>query len=291
MIRTIGIVALLAVLGAPAAAAAAAADSIEDARELYRAASYGEALLALGSSKTPEAQEYRGLCLLALGRPQEAERVIEALITEAPSYSLKGEERPPRFVTLFTSVRARVLPGLVRRLFSDARTQYQAKAYSRARDQFAALLELAADPVLDANADAADIRVLASGFRDLAAAAAAPSPSPAPAAPVAVAAAAPNAPVNPALVVQPTRIRMTIPPLPGALAAARRTLSGAVRLKIGPDGRVTNAAIERPLHPLYDLELLAAARTWEFTPASLNGLPIEAEQIVPVQINPPERRR
>src|ERR1043166_6876935 len=158
---------------------AAAADAVADAKALYTAASYQEALAALGTTNTPEAHEYRGLCYLALGRQQDAERAVEALITAAPKYTLAGEERPPRFVTLYTNTRKRVLPAIVRQLFADAREQYQAKSFAKAKEQFDLVLALVDDPLLKDSPEIADLRLLAKGFGDLVAATTTPEKAPA----------------------------------------------------------------------------------------------------------------
>ena len=42
-------------------------------RDLYASAEYDQALTAIGDSQDPAAQQYRALCLLALGRQADAE--------------------------------------------------------------------------------------------------------------------------------------------------------------------------------------------------------------------------
>src|SRR6187401_1533590 len=69
------------------AGAASRASNVSVARELYATARYDEALALLNSIRTSEAtdpaerktiEQYRSLCLLALGRTQEAETAIAA---------------------------------------------------------------------------------------------------------------------------------------------------------------------------------------------------------------------
>ena len=63
-------------------------DPLASARDLYAAAKYEEALTILNGvrgagfhgSDRPRIEEYRALCLLALGRGAEAELAIEALV-------------------------------------------------------------------------------------------------------------------------------------------------------------------------------------------------------------------
>src|SRR4051812_26747317 len=74
------------------ATAAIAQVSIAAARDLYAAAAYDEALERLNDlrlSKHPSdedriIEQYRALCLFALGRATDAERAIEAMVVAAP---------------------------------------------------------------------------------------------------------------------------------------------------------------------------------------------------------------
>jgi TonB family protein len=86
-------------------------------------------------------------------------------------------------------------------------------------------------------------------------------------------------------VIQPKAVRQTFPPVPASMAASRKTLTGAVKVVIGADGRVKSASIETPVHPQYDLSLLAAARSWLYSPATINGMPTEVERIIQVKVN------
>ena len=63
-------------------------DTLMKAKALYADASYDEALTVLKNSDAAEAHQYRALCLIALGRTQEAERALEALINAAPTYAI-----------------------------------------------------------------------------------------------------------------------------------------------------------------------------------------------------------
>src|SRR5438477_4310783 len=78
-------------------------DSLTAARDLYRAAAYDDALALLnrmtGSPQRVEEnlaiEQYRALCLLALGRVDEAEHAIEAVVITAPSYHPSAEDASP----------------------------------------------------------------------------------------------------------------------------------------------------------------------------------------------------
>jgi hypothetical protein len=76
----------------------AAQDSLAAARDLYASAQYEEALRILDGiavAETPrDAQTvdlYRTLCFLAVGRPEDADRTIEAIIARDPLFE-PGDE-------------------------------------------------------------------------------------------------------------------------------------------------------------------------------------------------------
>jgi tetratricopeptide (TPR) repeat protein len=136
---------------------------VEDrVRDLYAAAEYDQALSLLADSNEPAAQQYRALCFLALGRDADAERALEALISSAPEFVVPADEMPPRFVTLFAQQRREIVPGVLKRLFSEARDDYRAKAYDRAVPQFKKIIALSSDDVVSDLDGVADLRLLAS---------------------------------------------------------------------------------------------------------------------------------
>jgi hypothetical protein len=157
--------ALLAVPGRPASAQTV--DALVKAKALYAEASYAEALEVLGNGDGAEAHQYRALCYLALGKLPEAERSLEALVNVAPSYTVSESELPPRLVTLFTQTRRRVMPAVVKRLFAEARDEFQAKRYEQARKGFEEVLALSRDPVMEGAAEATDLQVLSASYLDI----------------------------------------------------------------------------------------------------------------------------
>src|SRR6266550_1292793 len=89
------------------AESAAAQGSLAGARDLYTAAAYDDALAMLnglrGADRRPEdgraIEQYRALCLLALGRTDEATGAMQAIVAAAPSYHLSETEASPRVRT------------------------------------------------------------------------------------------------------------------------------------------------------------------------------------------------
>jgi TonB family protein len=84
-------------------------------------------------------------------------------------------------------------------------------------------------------------------------------------------------------VIQPVVVRQTIPPVPSGISGLGSP-TASVRVQIGLDGRVINAAMQQASHPLYDRLVLQAARDWLYTPALLNGRPVPSEKVVTIQL-------
>jgi TonB family protein len=270
----------------------AADEPLSDAKALFASASFDGALAALerldaANAARPEALEYKALCLLALGRSADAQKITETLVTTIPTFAPAEGDLSPRFVELLTDTRRRIVPTIARQLFANARDEYRAKHTADAKRTFQEVMTLADDRVWRETAEAEDLRTLASGFLDLLDGAAAPAPkavaaAPPPAAPVAVAPSTPAAPI--AAQVQ------TEPPVPLSQAMPKwvapdrvstlRTFHGAIRVRIGADGHVVDASITTPTHPDYDKLLLEAARSWVYKPATRNGEPTQVEKIV-----------
>ena len=220
------------------AAAPASAQTLNDARDLYAGAAYAEALEVLDAvEKTTtavpamrEALQYRALCLLALSRPGEAEQTVARLVVMEPTYSPDAVEAPPQLRELFRVVREQKLPTLVREKYAAARQSFASRP-AEAAAAFDVVLRLLEAPEVQTGLGAdgvADMRTLATGFRDLAKspAPAAPAASPEPrtvrnpmlAAPVAHAPPTPPAPadaetfdVDDADVVAPISVRQELP--------------------------------------------------------------------------------
>src|SRR4051812_46097781 len=182
-------------------AAAQQPSPLAAARDLYASARYDEALAVLngmrpGDGVAPDrkaVEQYRSLCLLALGRGQEAENAIAAVVTVDPLFVPAEADASPRVRAAFSEVRERLLPAIAAARYTEAKAAFDRKDYAVAEPSFRELLALLSDPQMKNRLP--DMRVLASGFLDLSTAAATPPPAPEPAksepvpAPLAVAAA------------------------------------------------------------------------------------------------------
>jgi TonB family protein len=277
------------------------------ARDLYASARYDEALAMLNGLKPQESanpanlrsiEQYRSLCLLALGRGAEAEAAIAAVVASDPMYLPNETEASPRVRTAFSEVRKRQLPDIARTRYAAAKAAFDRKEFPAAEQQFRELLYLIDDP--DMGGRLADLRLLVSGFVDLTAAAAAPPPEAArprpepavrreePPPPLPAATPAQQDPqrvftaedegVSPAVA-----IRQEVPRVPMQIASLTRE-RGVLEITIDEQGRVAQAKLRISLHPMYDSQLLAAAREWRYQPAMLNGRPVKFRKVIQITV-------
>jgi hypothetical protein len=283
----------LALMVAPATAQVRGTNGtmLAEARELYASARYDEALAVLNSLRpddgaVPERRsiaQYRSLCLLALGREDEAEEAIAAVITADPMFQPSETEAAPRVRTAFSEVRERLLPEIAAERYASAKSAFDRKDHALAEQRFRELLVLLDDPQMRGRL--ADLRVLASGFLDLSAAAAAqPEPEPAPVAP-----ATPPPPPAPdpdrvymaedADVQQPITVRQDMPNIPAGIRHQVRD-RGLLEIIIDESGRVTFMTLRVGMHPQYDPMILQAARDWRYRPATLHGVPVKFRKLI-----------
>lgn len=305
MILMKGTCASLVLTVALAAPAAAQENSLETARNLYASARYDEALLVLnGLRPGPDVtndlkaiEQYRSLCLLALGRAEEAEAAISAVIAADPMYQPSEAEASPRVRAAFAEVRQRRLPEIARERYSSAKAAFDRKDFARSEQEFRELLQLIDDP--DMAGRLADLRVLVEGFLDLSTAAAAPPPAPqsaepAPASPPPAPPAAP-APATPEVqsdrvfgaedngVVPPVAIKQEVPRLPSTIASQTRE-RGLMEIVIDEQGRVTHIELRGRMHPVFDSQLIAAAKDWRYRPATFKGRAVKYRKLVQINI-------
>lgn len=277
------------------------------AKQLYAAGNYEEALSRLTTATAEggaaEVNQYKALCLLALGRTAEAERSLEDLVTQRPLFKMSESDVSPRVVAMFHDVRKRLLPAATRDLYARARTNYDQKLYSRAANEFKEVLQLLGDPDLGKDGAAlADLKMIAEGFLKLAevevaaavkaemdAAAAAQAPAPEAVKPP------PPPPTGPRIytdadkdVTPPVDVgSRTLPEWkPPAGAAGQFEYRGVLRLLIDEQGKVEQAALVQKVMDSYDPLLLAAARSWTFRPARRNGQPVKYQKVIGITLLP-----
>lgn len=283
-----------------------AQETLTAARDLYAAAAYEEALDVLNRLRARDRSEtdnrsieqYRAFCLLALGRADEAERAIEAVVAAEPSYSPSTSEVSPRVRAAFTDVRRRMLPTIVQQKYAKAKAAFDRKEFGTAATEFKHLLDVFADPDLGAAANRpplADLRTLSVGFHELSVTASAPPP-PAPAQPLPAPqtiVVPPPAPVNGQIygatdgtVVPPIAIRQTLPAHTRPRAVTAR---GLLEVVIDERGMVESAIMRLPVDPLYDKTAVSATKSWRYTPATLSGVPVKFRKVIQISLEPTQR--
>ncbi|MCC7043697.1 MAG: energy transducer TonB [Acidobacteria bacterium] len=319
---------VVAILGLQQPGASLTVDELTQVRELYALASYEEALARLdaaGSRISPErAAQYRVLCLLGLSRTVDAERAIERLVMEHPSYAIPEAEVPPRLFAMFRDTRQRLLPTAARARYTEAKGAFDRQQFVQAARGFREVQSLLSDASFIADVDGLrDLRVLSEGFLNLAesearkaelAAAqpvtAAPAPVAAPVVaaappvtttPAAVTATAPAAPAAAvvatpaadvavyseadALVRPPVEVNRRLPAWNPPPALARMEFRGQLEVIIDQDGRVASATMVQPVHPTYDTSLIDATSRWRFRPATRDEAPVRYRKTFEIVLN------
>ena len=311
--KRIGVASFVLVMGMALPAAAQFDGStpqgpLNTAKDLYASARYDEALSVLNGLRIGESadrrsvEQYRSLCLLALGRASEAETAIAAVVTADPTYRPGESDTAPRVRATFADVRKRMLPELATARYQSAKAAYDRKEWAASEQQFRTVLDLLDDP--DMGGKLGDLRVLTVGFLELSARAAAPplppvepkptSPAPVTAPPAATApSAASSAHAGPIpgmiytaedeAVRPPVVLRQEIPSVPQNMMSMVKP-RGLVEVVIDEQGRVVAMAMRQSLHPGYDSLILSAARDWKYRPALYNGQPVRFRRLISVAV-------
>jgi hypothetical protein len=302
---TSGLLALgLWVVAAQGQVSLTGSDDLAAARALYASGDYETALTRLAAARTDatadEVDQYRALCLLALGRNSETEQSLRELVDRRPHYRLSEEDVSPRLVTMFHAVRKQLLPGIVKALYAKSRRTFDEKRYAEAASGLRDTLDLLADPDVGAAAESmSDIKVLAESFLKLAdvevanAKAAETAAAAAAAARAKEAAVPPPSPATPTIysdndssVNPPVAVVRTLPPWrPPNAAFATRSYQGHLRVVIDETGRVESATLLRPFLPGYDIDVVEWAKKWQFRPATRAGVPVKFVRIFTIDVS------
>jgi protein TonB len=259
------------------------AQDIERVRALYVAAAYEEALAAIPASAPAavrlEVEQYRALCLLALGREGEAVAAVEGIVGDHPTYRPPDAETSPRMQALFAAARLKLLPGLVRQAYGAGKAALEAQNAVEARAAFERAIAIVDSVPPEERGELADLRLLASEFLALGAARAAATPPPV---------EKPETSAPPAQeYVGPVTVSEPLPAwTPPDSAARRNEFLGVLRVFIGPDGRVQSTEIVKSSHPAYDAAVTRAARQWLYKPATRGGQPVASQKDIQIRLMP-----
>lgn len=269
--------------------------SLAAARDLYVSASYDDALAMLGTlasgSRSAEEQQsidlYRTLCLVALGRAADADRVIEAMLMRQPLYRASNEELSPRLLSAFQNARRRILPVVIQKDYADAKSAFDKQDWPVASKGFDEVLKSIADPDITQLAGApplSDIKTLASGFRDLSVKM---IPPPAPKVepkPVRVVKSVYT--VDDRDVVPPVAVQQRVPKYP---ANVTRPLTGILEFVVDESGAVQAPAMQMSIDSMFDQMVINAAKKWVYQPARLEDKPVKFVKrlTITVAVTPP----
>lgn len=292
----------------------AAVDHVAEVRTLYATAAFEGVLQYVAaldpSALTAEVEQYRALCLLALGRTPEAEASFAAMVALAPLHVIPETDVAPRVLTIYQRVRAEVLPAVARDRYTRARGSFDAGNHEAAAAQFRELMAVFDDPALASESDSfADLRQLADGFLRLsdaeveraAVAAAAPAPAPDPVPPSTSIEPVVDAPPDTDEIVvtrivvysrddadvsPPVEVSRFMPPWNPPSAMRLVEYRGTLEVVIDETGEVEQATMVRPTNPAYDLALLGATNEWRFLPARRGGEPVKYSLTFEVHLRP-----
>jgi TonB family protein len=301
---------------------ASAQDTLARAKDFYASAAYEEALQVLGHVSAPaspadadEVAAYQVFCLVALGRTDQAKQVIESLVRIDPTYHPSEAQASPRVRTLFDETRRPLLPQIARQSYATAKADFDRKDMPGATVEFDRAIALLDELVASNDPGAADLRVLAAGFRDLCKNTPPPAPAPAVVSP-ATAAEGPSqppladkdkadpptaasvsqpAPATPdpntvygaqqPEVKPPVAISRDLPAWrPANAIEAKQTLVGVVEVVVAENGNVLSASMLKSVLPRYDPLLLQAATSWKFQPATKDGVSVKYRLAMSIQL-------
>jgi hypothetical protein len=289
---------ILLISTAFAVSARAADGTLAAARELYVSASYDDALSMLSSltatSRSLDEQQsidlYRSLCLFALGRTADADRVIEGMLMRQPLYRASNEELAPRVQSAFQNARKKILPGVIQKGYGEAKNAFDRQDYVTASAGFGDVLKSLADPDITMAANApplADLRTLAASFRDLSVKLTSPPPAPK---------EEPKPVARPVRsvyssddrdVIAPVALQQRVPKYP---AAVTRPVSGVVEFVVDETGAVQAPMMLVSIDSTYDPMVLNAAKKWTYRPATVDGKPVKyiKRLTISVSVSPPQ---
>jgi hypothetical protein len=277
-----------------------AQDSLETARQLYASAEYTSALTMLNGLVTNDSPRedrrtialYRTLCLLAVGRGAEADRAIESMVSADPLFRPTADEIPPRMRAAISEARKRMLPAILQDKYKQSKAAFDRQDFLEAASGFKEMLDGLADPdisIAASQSPLADLKTLAIGFHELSSKALVPLRS-VPAVVEAPPSRMPAARMPPKVysvedrnVVPPQVIRQQIPAFPGRVTLQK---TGVLEVVIDDNGNVESALMRVPVNAQYDRMTTAAAKTWQYQPATVDGAPVKFVKRINVTLVP-----
>ena len=85
-------------------------------------------------------------------------------------------------------------------------------------------------------------------------------------------------------VTMPKIVRQEMPILSVSIKAQAKD-RGIVEIVIDELGRVSFVAVRSSVHPMYDSQLMSAAREWRYQPAMMAGKPVKFRKMIQINVN------
>jgi TonB family protein len=261
---------------AQASESGAARSELQAVKQLYANAAYEDALkrlAALEGLEDSQMDQYRALCLVALGRLPEADQTLERIVLRSPGFQIPEKTVSPAFLARFTAVRKRVLPIATSRMYAKAKASYEVKDYDATAFQLQELLTLLRGEALPADSSMASLQPAVEGFLRLVEA-------------ERVAASREVYTVLDSTVTAPVDVERSLPPWNPPVQYRWRWFRGVVEVVVDERGNVEAVRLVESLADFYDASLLEAARAWRFKPALREGQPVKYRKRMEVTMRP-----
>jgi hypothetical protein len=264
--------------GVPGFALGQTPSSLDQARNLYYAAAFEQALARVddlagrGDAVAPEVEELRAVCLLALGRRQEAYHSVSALVEAHPERAFDSVDLAPAVRDVLESIREQAFVDLMRRRYASAKTAFQSGDLDLAGREFEAVRSAFARLSAARASEVADLVSLSSDFLGLIDSARQQVPD----------RARLYSDADPGIVL-PAVLEQTVPLPPNDRGI---DFSGTVLLEIhiGRSGAVEVTYLQQGIHLVYDSMILAAARNWRYRPAMLGDQPVRFRKLLRIDV-------
>lgn len=298
LVLVVGVAAATSALGSPRQAP----DSVAEARALYGQADY-EASLALldrlaqvpgqSGQTLVDTHAVRVLCLIGLGRDDAAREGMARLVDLDPRFSFDRLDVAPRVKAMFLAVRSAELPDVARRRFSAARLALARGDTEAAAREFALVRDVLGEAGLasEPGSALADLRLLASGFWELASrATTTATPLAEPVSPATTTAGRGNPPRAVGTAGRRSDVRLPmpldeeVPEWVGMLVADGATLRATLDVTVDTRGRVTFVNVVGSTHPGLNRTLVAIAGAWRYQPGALDGKPAQLVRRVTIAV-------
>ena len=195
--------------------------------------------------------------------------------------------------TAISEARKRMLPAILQERYKESKAAFDRQDFAQAASGFKEMLDGLADPdiaIAASQSPLADLKTLAVGFHELSSKALVPAP-------IAGAVVEAQRPGPPPVTIQapklytsedrnvvpPQAIRQQIPAFPGRVTMAK---TGVLEVVIDGQGNVESAMMRVPVNAQYDRMATAAAKTWQYQPATVDGTPVKFVKRINVTLVP-----